>query len=182
MLAAVAEKGFAGATVGEVVKRARVSRQTFYEHFANKEDCFLAAFDQEVGRLVATVGAALGSPDDPVLVRVDRVLAAYLGLLVAEPALARLFMIEIYSAGYAAVSQRIAASEQFSMTVVGAITAGQRWRGGLDARFVDRVVVGTLQALVTERIDAGDVAGLADLRRPLVDVVGLLLDDGPERD
>src|SRR5438874_4109885 len=41
----VAERGYAGATVGDVLRRARISRQTFYENFSNKEDCFLAAFD-----------------------------------------------------------------------------------------------------------------------------------------
>ena len=42
---AVAEKGYAATTVADVVGRAGVSRKTFYEHFADKEECFLAAWD-----------------------------------------------------------------------------------------------------------------------------------------
>ena len=45
MVAAVAERGYAATTITDVVRHARVSRRTFYEHFADKEACFLAAYD-----------------------------------------------------------------------------------------------------------------------------------------
>ena len=52
MLAAVVEVvgqvGYASMTVSDVISRAGVSRRTFYEHFANKEDVFLAAYDHVV--------------------------------------------------------------------------------------------------------------------------------------
>src|ERR1700691_66947 len=44
----VAERGVAAATVAQIVARAGVSRRTFYELFADREECFLAAFDQAV--------------------------------------------------------------------------------------------------------------------------------------
>ena len=49
MLRAAAELGYREANVQDVIERAGVSRPTFYEHFANKEDCFLAAFDTGAG-------------------------------------------------------------------------------------------------------------------------------------
>lgn len=42
-ISAFAEKGFTATTITDIVKRARVSKQVFYEIFENKEDCFLAA-------------------------------------------------------------------------------------------------------------------------------------------
>jgi AcrR family transcriptional regulator len=44
MVEAVADKGYAKTTVADVLTRARASRETFYEHFANKQECFLAAY------------------------------------------------------------------------------------------------------------------------------------------
>src|SRR6267378_3396284 len=41
--AAVSELGYPAVTIGDIVKRARVSKAAFYDHFADKEDCFLAA-------------------------------------------------------------------------------------------------------------------------------------------
>ncbi len=46
----VAERGAANVSVAHVVERAGVSRRTFYELFADREECFLAAFDDAVSR------------------------------------------------------------------------------------------------------------------------------------
>src|SRR4051794_32391335 len=54
----VAEKGYARTTVADVIERAGVSRKTFYEHFRDKETCFLAAYDTGVEVLLATMRAA----------------------------------------------------------------------------------------------------------------------------
>ena len=74
MLAAAAEAvedvGYARMTVAQVISRARVSRKTFYDVFADREDCFLAAFEQAIGQaqrhgersLRAGVGLARRNP------------------------------------------------------------------------------------------------------------------------
>ncbi len=51
MLRATAELGYREVSVQDVLERAGVSRPTFYEHFENKEGCFLAAFDNAAARL-----------------------------------------------------------------------------------------------------------------------------------
>src|SRR4051794_26769132 len=98
MVDAVTEKGYARTTVADVLERARASRETFYQPFANKEECFLAAYDETVRVLTERLRGALG-PDDPPLVRFERVLDAYLGSMAAEPQLAHIFLIEVYAAG-----------------------------------------------------------------------------------
>ena len=54
------ERGAGGVTVAHIVARSGVSRRTFYELFDDREDCFLAAFDQAVER-----GARRGGPGVP---------------------------------------------------------------------------------------------------------------------
>ena len=41
----VGAEGYASTTVANVAARARVSRKAFYQHFANKQECFLEAYD-----------------------------------------------------------------------------------------------------------------------------------------
>ena len=49
------EDGIEGASVGAISKRAGVSRRTFYEAFNDREECFLAAFDQAIERIAQDV-------------------------------------------------------------------------------------------------------------------------------
>jgi AcrR family transcriptional regulator len=114
MAEAVAEKGYAATTVADVVARAGVSRRTFYEHFSDKEDCFLAAYDAGVdlllGHLVeeATAAEGLGWPE-----RARRGVRAYLDVLAAEPAFARTFLIEVLAAGPRALARRAEVHARF---------------------------------------------------------------------
>src|SRR5271154_5363987 len=50
---AVEEVGYARLTVAQVIGRAKVSRKTFYDVFLDREDCFLAAFNEAIGRVEA---------------------------------------------------------------------------------------------------------------------------------
>jgi AcrR family transcriptional regulator len=180
MLEVVAENGYAAATVGAVLSRAHISRQTFYEHFTDKQDCFLAAFDRSADRFAALIEHSLGSPGDPVLERLDRIIEAYLGALAGNPVNARVFMIEIYAAGYPAVSRRLTRAETFAMKLAQAITIDRHWRGGLDPLFVARSLTGAISGLVTERVNAGDFEALPGLRPQIVALVAALLEDGAE--
>jgi AcrR family transcriptional regulator len=98
----ISEQGYRGVTVSDVVKRAGIARNTFYENFRSKEDCFLAAQEFAMSSaLERVVGAAGGIEDWPR--RVCAGLAAFLGYVIEEPTLARTCMVEALSAGPAAV-------------------------------------------------------------------------------
>src|SRR5689334_20039095 len=92
MAQAVAEKGYPATTVADVIAHAGVSRKTFYEHFRDKEDCFLAAYDTGVELLLGELRAAGDDTQDP-LERARARTRAYLETLASEPAFARTFMI-----------------------------------------------------------------------------------------
>jgi len=101
MIAAVSAVGYADVTVGEVVRRARVSRSAFYAHFAGKEDCFFAAAGDGATQLFDhTLGAVKDLPadtGDEWLLRAG--LRAFLAFLAAEPAFAKVFYVELPGAG-----------------------------------------------------------------------------------
>lgn len=103
---AVADKGYAGATIDDIVRGAGVSKKTFYEHFADKLDCFLAAYEAASDDLFEHVRAAQGSANAGWLARTRAGIHAYLRWLAAEPALARVFLIEIAAAGPKALECR----------------------------------------------------------------------------
>jgi AcrR family transcriptional regulator len=101
----VAEKGYAAATIDDIVRAAGVSKQTFYEHFADKLDCFLAAYEAASDELFEHVRAAQDGAEEWAE-RTRAGIHAYLRWLAAEPALARVFLIEIAAAGPEALERR----------------------------------------------------------------------------
>jgi AcrR family transcriptional regulator len=102
---AVADRGYAAATIDHIVRGAGVSKKTFYEHFADKEECFVAAYEAAAEELLERVRDAHGSSDDW-LDRTRAGIRAYLHWLAAEPALARVFLIEVAAAGPRAAEAR----------------------------------------------------------------------------
>ncbi|HEY7961339.1 MAG TPA: TetR/AcrR family transcriptional regulator [Solirubrobacteraceae bacterium] len=101
----VAEHGAGAVTVAHIVARAGVSRRTFYEQFPDREACFLAAFDEAIGRVSAAVlpqyEAAQGWRE-----RLRAGLAALLGFLDANPGARALLVVEVLGAGPVALERR----------------------------------------------------------------------------
>jgi AcrR family transcriptional regulator len=113
MAESVAERGYGSTTVADVVGRAGVSRKTFYEHFKDKEDCFLAAYDACVDILMTQViDAREGIEDWGEAMRAS--LRAYLEVMAAEPALARTFLVEVLAAGPRALDRRAEVHARFA--------------------------------------------------------------------
>jgi AcrR family transcriptional regulator len=102
---AVAEKGYARATIDDIVRGAGVSKKTFYDHFSDKLDCFLTAYETASDELLARLREAQSGPEGW-LERTRAGIAAYLRWLAAEPALARVFLIEVGAAGPVAAERR----------------------------------------------------------------------------
>jgi AcrR family transcriptional regulator len=89
----VAAHGYKGATITEIVKAASVSSKAFYENFDSKEACFMAAFDAVLVHMKELVGEAV-APCVDWSQRVIAALHALLDFFEAEPALARLCLVE----------------------------------------------------------------------------------------
>lgn len=115
--AVVAEKGYAATTVADVVERAGVSRRTFYEQFADREACFLAAYDAGLAAVLERIRGAVESQAQAGAGWRDRARAgveAFLALLASEPAFAQALQVEILTAGPAALDRRAGMLVMFS--------------------------------------------------------------------
>jgi AcrR family transcriptional regulator len=167
----VAEKGYAAATVADIVDRASVSRTTFYEQFPDKEACFLAAFDFGVeyvlGRMLeAWEQAGAHEHDWREHVRSD--LTTYLRELATEPAFARALHVESLAAGPAALERR---AQMF------ALFAGRSQRVHELARETEPAVpalppeafalhTGGIDELIREWLRTRDAESLTELAEP----------------
>ena len=175
MIEVVAEKGYARAAVSDVLRRARVSRATFYEQFADKEDCFLAAYDSAIALLLDRIRstAALSTSADGTL-RVGAALDGYLAAIAAEPAVARTFLIEVYAAGPKALERRYAVLERFVDLLSTLLAGTPGWPSDASAhRLRCEAVVGALSSMVTTRVANGDFDALEELRDPVLALAGL---------
>src|SRR5690242_19939520 len=106
LASSITEKGFAAATIADVVRHARVSKRTFYEHFADKEACFLALYSETTDALLALIAGEVARAQGGWDERLATAARAYFDRLAAEPALIRTGLIEIQAAGPAARALR----------------------------------------------------------------------------
>lgn len=108
----VGETSYAETSVQDVLERAGVSRKTFYEHFRDKQDCFLQAYDAVITRVMRAVNHAYQEgadwPD-----RVRRGLHVFLAFFAREPAISRMAFMEVLAAGPEAIERYRKAEERF---------------------------------------------------------------------
>jgi AcrR family transcriptional regulator len=114
MLRAVSELGYRLTNVQDVIERAGVSRPTFYEHFSNKDDCFLAAFDTSAARLRDQIATAAAEGGDNWRDRLRGSFNALLAFAAAEPEAARMVIVEARAATPDAALRRIALLDHFA--------------------------------------------------------------------
>jgi AcrR family transcriptional regulator len=163
---AMVEHGYVGTSVADILKRAGVSRETFYQQFSSKDDCFMSAFEAAAGAVLA-MGEQVELPADmPAVERFELFLGGYLDALVAEPAFARLFLVEVYAAGPEAVRRRTELQHRFVDLLIKVLDARSE-----EERFACETVVAAISAMVTSRLAVGDLGGLAALREPLTTLV-----------
>lgn len=112
MVEAVARNGFAATTLRELVTFAGVSKSTFYDHFDSKQDCFLATFDEIVGRLRARVEESYGVEGE-LRERLTAGLGAIMATAAEAPAATRLVAVESLTLGTAGIAHRERASMAF---------------------------------------------------------------------
>ena len=164
MAEVMAEKGYVATSVADVLRAAKVSRETFYEQFESKEDCFVSALEAAVEVVMASAAAAPPVPGTG-LERFDRGLKTLLDAIADQPELSRLFMIEVYAAGPRALERRAALQKRWAQLLDRAF--GRRTAAD---RFANEAIVAATSTLVTSRLAGGDIKGIRALRRPLVEL------------
>ncbi len=166
----VGEKGYAAATVADVLAAAGVSRKTFYEHFTDKQACFLAAYEHGVDVLTAAVVAEFSKGDDW-REAADLGIGRFLELLGEEPGFARAFLVEVWAAGPEAIAKHGEVLERIHGLMRGVHDWARRTdpRIGTAGEHQFAAVAGGISRVATIEILAGRAADLPALREELVD-------------
>lgn len=168
---AVEEKGYAQMTVAQVIKRARVSRKTFYDVFVDREDCFLATFEQAVGQARALVVEAYAQ-ETGWRESIRAGLARMLLLMDEQPSLAKLCVIEALGAG-----PRVLAVRARVLDELASVVDRGRSAGGPDTREPPQVtaegVVGAVFTVLHTRLIEPRSESLTGLLGPLMSVIVL---------
>lgn len=162
-LRATAELGYREMSVQDVLDRAGVSRPTFYEHFENKEACFLTAFDAAAGRLRARVDTAAGAVGGSWRDRLRAGLEELLRFVADEPDAAATLVVESRAACPAALLRRDELLDHFAACLDEQIRS-ERSKGDPPAAAIASAgVVGGIEALLYSKLNREDVDGLEDL-------------------
>ncbi|HEX8690629.1 MAG TPA: TetR/AcrR family transcriptional regulator [Solirubrobacterales bacterium] len=163
----VAERGYQKTTIELIAKTARVALVTFYEQFADKEECFLAAFDENVAA-AREVFAELLDPQQPWPDQIAAGLEILLEMVVNEQARAKLCIVEAQAAGGTALARYQAMLE----SVAPKLREGrelnpraERLPEGLEV-----AIAGGLAWLIHQRLVAGRVDGLKELLPEMLQV------------
>ncbi len=156
MLVAVAEvveeQGYPEASVVAICKRAAVSKGAFYEQFANREDCFLAAFDASLAALrEATVAAC--ARDAEWGAGVHAALGTLAGWLSEHPPQARLLLVESLRAGPTALLRYQDGVDGFAPLLA---RRAPRSAAPASQRLLDRAVAGGVAHLLARPVLAGE--------------------------
>ncbi len=162
---AVDELGYADTTVSDVTSRARVSRRTFYELFANREECLTAVLEDVVA-LVSGEIAAAGLDGLAWRERVRGGLSVILGFLDREPALARVCVVQALRGGPLLLGRR----EEILAGLARVVDEGrlEGARGGGCTPLTAEGVVGAAFTIIYARLLRGE-------REPLTGLLGELM-------
>jgi len=164
MTQAAARHGYKDASVARVVEQAGVSRATFYEHFVDKEACFLAAFEQAAARLRLAI-PRIETEYSPAL-RAAQLLDDLLESIVRDPAAARILLVEALAGG-PLVRQ---AHNGFMATVEATF---ERWlegpgENGYRLDISGRAIMEGTSGILITRAFHGETARVAELRDDLL--------------
>jgi AcrR family transcriptional regulator len=185
MADAVMVEGYVATSVADVLRRAGVSRETFYQQFSSKLDCFMSLFEEAASALIdwvdavaAEAAAEPGATGDDRLARFERGFGAYLDAMVGKPAYARVMLVEVIAAGPEALRHRAAVQARVVDRMASMLGVADDDATGL---FACEALVAAIGALVTVPLVEGDVAGVERLREPVVALVrrALAVTPGP---
>jgi AcrR family transcriptional regulator len=176
LAAAVVERGYPATTIADIVRHARVSKRTFYEHFADKESCFLAAYAAGSRMLRRAVEDAVEG--EPVWTeRVHAGVHAYLGALASQPALSRTLLLEVPAAGPRAIALRRRELGRFAQMIGDLARRDAAEHPDLRTLDADMCValVGGINELTMLALEEGRVARLPELTPTVVDLIKAVL-------
>ncbi len=171
------EYGYAEASAEAISKEAGMSKATFYEHFANKEECILALTDAAGAASRAAVAAAASSVEQQFEARVHARVHRFLEGLEAFPEMARVVLVDVIGVGPAGAAKRDEMLQAFADFLVTENRAAHESYGApLFASPDDAfAIVGAIVELASRQLRTGQPERIGDLE-PVIErlVAGIL--------
>lgn len=180
---AVAGKGYADTTIGDIAALARVSKRTFYEHFDSKAMCLIALYEAASYQALKVLRQSL-DPQQDWHGQVEQTLRAYFETLASNPVLLRTLFIEILGLGAEGLAARRRVNQALAELIIDVVYAGQRRRGRSNQLVADMAlgIVGGINELVLQMIEVDRADQLVELTAPasqLVRAVTKVLEELP---
>ena len=169
VVAAVAEKGYSSTTIGDITRRARVSRDTFYQQFSSKEQCFLAAYDTITGGLLDEV-IAVGTSRASYVDGMRDGIRVFLRFWSAHPEAARACLIDVLAAGEEALAHRerkLQSMTRLFRTIAERIATEQPGSPKVP-EVVSRAIIAATVELTTEYVRQGRAGSLPELENEML--------------
>jgi AcrR family transcriptional regulator len=161
MLRATAQLGYREVSVQEVLERAGVSRPTFYEHFENKEDCFLAAFGTVADRLCKRLVAA-AEASETWRAGLRAALGQLLCFVTEEPDAAMTLIVDARAACPPALLRRDEILDDFASCLDARVRA-ESPAAAEPSSIAAAGIVGGIEALLYSRLNRGEADGIESL-------------------
>lgn len=164
----IARRGYNSTTIDHIVAAAGIGVGTFYDLFANKEDCFLQAYERIVAAAREEISTAI-LIDRPWAEQACAALGAVLRTIAERPLEARLALVEVQSAGPIALARH----EQILDSWVPLLRAGRKSSplgGGLPAT-LETAIAGGIVWFLQQRIVMGEIEGIEGLLPELARIV-----------
>jgi AcrR family transcriptional regulator len=164
MAALLAERGYSTVTIADIARQAHVSKRTFYEHFADKDACFIACYETLSNMVLQAIVDAM-SGDLPWAKKWRASTKAYLSTLESQPALTRTLMMDIYAAGPQALQVRREVLRRFADNLRRVVDQGRRENPKLPrlSQAMATAIIGGINELVLVAVEEGRADRLTEL-------------------
>jgi AcrR family transcriptional regulator len=158
LAASIVEDGYRDTTVADIVRRARTSRRTFYEHFASKEACFVELVADVNAEMMRRISAAV-NPHSPWQDQVRQAIEAWIAYAESQPAITLSWIREVPSLGVPACRQDI--TEAFVGMIQALCDTEQMRAAGVGPvpRQIAILLLGGLRELAATTVEDGGQLG-----------------------
>lgn len=149
----------------DIVREASVSKRTFYQHFKNKQECFLALYEENSAYIVSTLLTATEDDSLSIVERIERGTTAYLTAMQEQAPLMKRLYIDILTLGSEGLAARRRVIDLFVQRI-GEFYADEKRRNPNLPALPNELVTGTvagLNELILYRIEDGNADNLVEL-------------------
>jgi AcrR family transcriptional regulator len=179
MASCASELGYQNTTVADVVRVAKTSRSAFYEHFGDKQECFLEVYRRATETFI---GAALeaAAQVEPWHEKLEAGISTYFRWMAEHPEVARNTIIEIHEAGAEGLAARRKALHQWMRTIEGVAVLARR--AGVELPELDEVAFAAIilaaEAYVHDYVRRGRVTRVREKTPAVIALARVLFEHG----